>query len=58
VKPYYQVYYWSSLFAMWIPHNFKKYSSLQAAKKEISSYKDHNLGVKFRIQKVEIIKVK
>jgi hypothetical protein len=43
---------------MWIPHNFKKYSSLQAAKKEISSYKDHNLGVKFRIQKVEIIKVK
>jgi hypothetical protein len=43
---------------MWIPHNFKKYSSLQAAKKEVSSYKDHNLGVKFRIQKVEIIKVK
>lgn len=58
MKSYYQIQYRNRLFEMWIPHNFKKYSSLQAAQKEISSYKDHKLGVKFRIQKVEIIKVK
>lgn len=58
MKSYYQIQYHNRLFEMWIPHNFKKYSSLQAAQKEISSYKDHKLGIKFRIQKVEIIKVK
>jgi hypothetical protein len=58
VKPYYQVSYWSKLFKLWIPHNFKKYSSLQEAQKAIDSYKEHKLGVKFRIQKIEIIKIK
>jgi hypothetical protein len=58
VKPYYQVSYWSKLFKLWIPHNFKKYSSLQEAQKAIDSYKEHKLGVKFRIQKIEIVKIK
>jgi len=58
MKSYYQIQYRNCLFEMWIPHNFNKYSSLQAAQKEISSYKEHKLGVKFRIQKIEIIKVK
>jgi hypothetical protein len=44
------------MFKLWIPHNFKKYSSLQAAQKAIDSYKEHKLGIKFRIQKIEIIK--
>jgi hypothetical protein len=56
MKSYYQIQYRNRLFEMWSPHNFKKYSSLQAAQKEVSSYKDHKLGVKFRIQKIEIIK--
>jgi len=56
VKTYYQIQYWNWLFKTWILHNFKEYSSLQRAKEEVNSYKEHNLGVKFRIQKIEIIK--
>jgi hypothetical protein len=41
---------------LWASYNFKKYSSLQAAQKEVNSYKEHKLGVKFRIVKTEIIK--
>jgi hypothetical protein len=55
-KTFYQVQYWNWLFKIWIPHNFKEYSSLQRAKKEVNSYEEHKLGVKFRIQKIEIIK--
>jgi hypothetical protein len=58
VKPYYEVSYWSELFKLWIPHDFKKYSSLQAAQKTVNSYQEYKLRVKFRIQKIEIIKVK
>jgi hypothetical protein len=57
-KPFYQVSYWSKLFKLWIPHDFKKYSSLQAAQKTVDSYKEHKLGTKFRIQKIETIKIK
>jgi len=56
VKTYYQIQYWNWLFKTWTLHNFKEYSSLQQAKEEVNSYKEHNLGVKFRIQKIEIIK--
>jgi hypothetical protein len=56
VKTYYQVSYWNELFKFWIPHDFKKYSSLQAAQKTVNSYKEHKLGVKIRIQKIETIK--
>jgi hypothetical protein len=56
VKSYYQVSYWNKLFKLWTSHNFKKYSSLQEAQEAIDSYKEHKLGVKFRIQKIEIIK--
>lgn len=58
MKIYYQVSYWNKLFKLWIPHDFKKYSSLQAVQKIVDSYKDHKLGVKFRIQKIEEIKIK
>lgn len=58
MKKYYQVSYWNKLFKLWIPHDFKKYSSLQAAQKTVDSYKEHKLGTKFRIQKIETIKVK
>ena len=56
MKPYYQIQYWNWLFKIWSPHDFNKYSSLQRAKEEVNSYKQHKLGVKFRIQKIEIIK--
>lgn len=53
---YYQIQDWNSLSKIWTNFNFKKYSSLQAAQKRINSYKQHKLGVKFRIVKTEIIK--
>ena len=53
---YYKIEYFNFLFKMWINHDFKKYSSLQTAKKAVESYKEHKLGIKFRIQKIEIIK--
>ena len=57
-KLYYQVSYWNKLFKLWTPHDFKKYSSLQAAQKTVDSYQEHELGTKFRIQKIETIKIK
>lgn len=51
----YQIEYWNQLFQLWIPYDSVEYSSLQAAKKEIESYKEHKLGVKFRIIKTEIV---
>lgn len=56
MKTYYQVEYWNKLFNLWIKHCHKKYKTLQNAKDEISSYKDHKLGLKLRIIKIEIIK--
>ena len=58
MKTYYQAQYWNKLFKLWGPHNFKKYPSLQDAQKAIDSYKEHKLGVKFRIQKIETLKIK
>jgi hypothetical protein len=58
MKIYYQIQYWNWLFKIWTPHNFHKYSSLQTAKKIVNSYKENKLGIKFRIQKIEIIKIK
>jgi hypothetical protein len=55
MKLYYQIFYRNKLFKVWSPHNFDKYSSLQSAQKEINSYKEHKLGVKFRIVKTEIL---
>jgi hypothetical protein len=54
MKKYYIIEYWNWLFKIWIPHDFIKYCSLQSAQKEIDSYKEHKLGVKFRITKNEI----
>ncbi len=53
---HYKVQSWHWLDKIWIDFSFKKYSSLQAAQKEVNSYKEHKLGVKFRILKIEIIK--
>lgn len=58
MKLYYQISYWNKLFKMWIPHDFKKYSSLQTAQKTVESYQEQKLGVKFRIQKIEELKIK
>ena len=55
MKAYYQIFCWSKLFKLWIPHDLRKYSSLQDAKKEVRSYKEHKLGIKFRIIKTEIL---
>lgn len=55
-KIYYHIQYWNWLFKIWTPHNFNKYSSLQEAQKEVNSYKEHKLGVKFRIVKTEFLK--
>jgi hypothetical protein len=54
LKTSYQIQYWNWLFKIWVPHNFHKYYSLQAAQEEVNSYKEHKLGVKFRIVKNEI----
>lgn len=53
---YFKIEYFNKLFNLWIPYDIKKYSSLQAAQNEITSYKNHKLGVKLRIVKTEIIK--
>ncbi len=53
---YYQIENWNNLFKIWTNFDLKKYSSLQAAQKRVNSYKEHKLGVKFRIAKTEIIK--
>lgn len=53
---YYQIQDWNTLSKIWTNFNFKKYSSLQAAQKAVNSYKEHKLGIKFRIQKIETIK--
>jgi hypothetical protein len=55
MKAYYQIEYWNKLFNMWTFHDSTEYSSLQEAKNEIKSYKEHELGVKFRIIKTEIV---
>lgn len=51
----YKIEYWNQLFQIWIPYDSVEYSSLQAAKKEIESYQEHKLGVKFRILKIETV---
>jgi hypothetical protein len=55
MKIYYEIQNWNNLCKFWSNHNFYKYSSLQDAKKEINSYKENKLGVKFRIVKIEIL---
>ena len=55
MKKYYSIQYWNWLSKIWVSNSFHKYSSLQDAKKEINSYKEHKLGVKFRIVKIEIL---
>jgi hypothetical protein len=52
---YYEIQSWHWLDKIWINFDLKKYSSLQAAKERVSSYKEHKLGVRFRILKIEII---
>ena len=53
---YYEIQSWNWLSKMWINFDLKKYSSLQAAKERVNSYKEHKLGVKFRIIKIKILK--
>ena len=55
MKKYYQIESWNWLFKIWANFDFRKYSSLQDAKKRINSNKEHKLGVKFRIVKTEIL---
>ena len=55
MKIHYSIQSWSWLSKIWINYDFRKYFSLQDAKKEINSYKQHKLGVKFRIVKTEIL---
>lgn len=40
----------------WTRHTFLEYASLEDARKEVNSYKEHKLGIKFRILKVEEVK--
>jgi hypothetical protein len=53
---YYEIQSWHWLDKIWINFDLKKYSSLQAAKERVNSYKEHKSGVKFRILKIEILK--
>jgi hypothetical protein len=56
LKTYYEIQSWHWLDKIWINFDLKEYSSLQTAKERINSYKEHKLGVKFRILKIEILK--
>ena len=56
MKTYYTIEYWNNLFKIWIKHNHIKYKNLQSAKKEISSYKENKVGIKFRLTKTSIVK--
>ena len=40
----------------WTRHTFIDYATLEDARKEVESYNDHDLGIKFRILKIEEVK--
>ena len=52
---YYIIEYYQTGCKKWTRHTFQEYTSLEHARKEVDSYKEHNLGIKFRILKVEVI---
>lgn len=53
---YYIIEFYQEGCKKWIRHTFLEYASLKDAKREVDSYKQHKLGVKFRILKVTTIK--
>jgi hypothetical protein len=56
MKAFYKIQYWNKLFNLWVSHNYKKYKTLQEAQEVVSSFKEHRLGIKFRILEIKIIK--
>jgi hypothetical protein len=53
---YFIIEYYQEGCKKWTRHTFTEYTSLEDARKEVNSYKEHKLGIKFRILKVEEIK--
>lgn len=53
MKKYYIIEYYQKGIKDWTRHNFTNYKLLKDAKKEVTSYKEHKLGIKFRILEVK-----
>lgn len=53
MKEYYIIEYYQSSIKKWTRHTFIDYKTLSEAKKEVLSYKEHKLGIKFRIMLVK-----
>lgn len=54
---YYRIEYFQKGCNDWVAHTFTNYKTLEEAKKEIDSYKEHKLGIKFRILEVKEVKI-
>ena len=50
---YFIIEYFQESMNKWTRHTFIDYNTFEEAKKEVDSYIDHDLGIKFRIMKVE-----
>lgn len=53
MKKYFIIEYFQPSCNNWTRHTFTDYKSLEEAVKEVNSYKEHDLGIKFRVLKVE-----
>lgn len=53
---YFIIEYFQSSCNKWTRHTLTEYETYKEAKSEVESYKEHELGLKFRILKVEEIK--
>lgn len=56
MNKYYHIECWSELFKKWIRHNFIEYKNVNKAKIEVKNFKSHNIGTKFRILEIKILK--
>lgn len=55
MSKYYIIEYYQKGANIWVRHTFTDYSTLNDAKKEVESYKEHKLGIKFRILEVKVV---
>jgi len=49
MKEHYIIEYYQKGIKNWTRHTFIDYLTLEEAKKEVTSYREHDLGIKFRI---------
>jgi len=56
MNKYYQIEYWNNLFKKWVRHDFKDYKLQKSADREVERFKQNNLGTKFRVLEIKILK--